>query len=324
MKAIKFILKAILWIAVIVVVALLALPLWIGPVAKGVANTVVPGITGTGFHLGEFGLNPYVGTLHVGDMQLANPKDFSEKNAVELTKFDADLAVTSLFCGKKIRIESVDIDGIVVYSDATASNFRKIAEHAAEPGGRPGPVLVAGWSAGGNITAVTCQLARDRGGPEIAGQLLVCPVTDCSFDRPSYNDNATGYFLTRSLMYWFWDLYCSPADRTDPRVSPLRGKVAGLPPAFVVTCEFDPLRDEGVAYAEAMAASGVEVEQLKARGHFHSSFAMVDVVITGAPGREQMARALRRFAGLPQEVSSGEASGQVNASPRHSIEAAAS
>jgi len=131
MKAIKFILKAILWIAVIAVVALLALPLWIGPVAKGVANTVVPGITGTGFHLGEFGLNPYVGTLHVGDMQLANPKDFSEKNAVELTKFDADLAVTSLFCGKKIRIESVDIDGIVVYSDATASNFRKIAENAA-------------------------------------------------------------------------------------------------------------------------------------------------------------------------------------------------
>ena len=131
MKAIKFILKAILWIAVIVVVALLALPLWIGPVAKGVANAVVPGITGTGFHLGEFGLNPYVGTLHVGDMQLANPKDFSEKNAVELTKFDADLAVTSLFCGKKIRIESVDIDGIVVYSDTTASNFRKIAENAA-------------------------------------------------------------------------------------------------------------------------------------------------------------------------------------------------
>jgi len=136
MKAVKFIFKAILWIAVLVVVALLALPLWIGPVAKGVANAVVPDITGTGFHLGEFGLNPYVGTLHVGDMQLANPKDFDEKNAVELTKFDADLAVTSLFCGKKIRIESVDIDGIVVYSDTTASNFRKIADNVAgEPDG---------------------------------------------------------------------------------------------------------------------------------------------------------------------------------------------
>ena len=128
---------------------------------------------------------------------------------------------------------------------------------------RPGPLLVAGWSAGGNIAAVTCQLARDRGGPPIAGQLLVCPVTDCTFDRPSYNENATGYFLTRSLMYWFWDLYCSPADRTDPRVSPLRGKLEGLPPAFVATCEFDPLRDEGIAYAEALAAAGVPVEQLR-------------------------------------------------------------
>ena len=184
--------------------------------------------------------------------------------------------------------------------------LRWIAEHAAGLGGRPGPLLVAGWSAGGNIAAVTCQLARDRGGPQIAGQLLVCPVTDCTFDRPSYNDNATGYFLTRSLMYWFWDLYCSPADRTDPRVSPLRGKLAGLPPAFVATCEFDPLRDEGIAYAEALAAAGVPVEQLQARGHFHSSFTMVDVVLTGVDGRVKMAEALRRFAGLPQKTEQGD------------------
>jgi cation diffusion facilitator CzcD-associated flavoprotein CzcO/acetyl esterase/lipase len=178
-----------------------------------------------------------------------------------------------------------------------------IAEHATELGGRPGPVLVAGWSAGANIAAVTCQLARDRGGPEIGGQLLVNPVTDCRFDRASYTDNATGYFLTRSLMFWFWDLYCSPADRTDPRASPLRGKLAGLPPAYVVTCEFDPLRDEGVAYAEALAAAGVPVGQLKARGHFHSSFTMVDVIITGVSGREQMAEALRVFACSPEEES---------------------
>ncbi|SEM24881.1 alpha/beta hydrolase fold domain-containing protein [Bradyrhizobium sp. OK095] len=201
---------------------------------------------------------------------------------------------------------------------------RWIAEHATELGGKPGPVQVAGWSAGGNIAAVTCQLARDRGGPDIAGQLLVCPVTDCSIDHPSYTENATGYFLTRSLMYWFQDLYCSPADRTDPRVSPLRGKVAGLPPAFVVTCEFDPLRDEGIAYAEAMAAAGVPVEQLKARGHFHSSFAMVDVIITSAPGRVQMAQALRRFAGLPPELSRDDEHSQGHVSPGHRIAAAAS
>jgi cation diffusion facilitator CzcD-associated flavoprotein CzcO/acetyl esterase/lipase len=177
---------------------------------------------------------------------------------------------------------------------------RWVAEHAGELGGMPGPVLVAGWSAGGNIAAVTCQLARDRGGPQIAGQLLVCPVTDATFDRPSYSENATGYFLTRSLMYWFWDLYCSPADRTDPRASPLRGKLAGLPAALVVTCEFDPLRDEGMAYAEALGSAGVPVEQLKARGHFHASFTMVDTVISGASGRARMAEALRRLAGLPR------------------------
>src|SRR4029078_6140330 len=158
------------------------------------------------------------------------------------------------------------------------------------------------------VAPVPCQLARDRGGPEIAAQLLVCPVTDCNFDRPSYTENATGYFLTRSLMDWFWDLCSAPADRPDPRGSPLRGKVAGLPPAFVATCEFDPLRDEGIAYAEAMAAAGVPVEQLQVHGHFHSSFAMVDVVITGVPGRTKMAEALRRFAGLPPEVKRGDES----------------
>jgi acetyl esterase/lipase len=160
-------------------------------------------------------------------------------------------------------------------------------------------VLVAGWSAGGNIAAVTCQLARDRGGPEIAGQLLICPVTDSSFDRQSYVDNAAGYFLTRGLMFWFWDLYCSPADRTDPRVAPLRGKLGGLPPAFIATAEFDPLRDEGIAYGDALAKAGVKVEQLKGHGHFHSSF--------------KMAQALRRFAGLPVELEQGSAAPQINA-----------
>ena len=143
-------------------------------------------------------------------------------------------------------------------------------------------------------------LARDRGGPAIAGQLLVCPVTDGTFERPSFGENATGYFLIRSLMYWFWDLYCAPADRSDPRASPLRGRLEGLPPAFVVTAEFDPLRDEGIAYAEALAAAGVPVEQLQARGHIHSSFTMVDVIATAVSGREKMAQALQRFAGLEE------------------------
>jgi acetyl esterase/lipase len=95
-----------------------------------------------------------------------------------------------------------------------------------------------------------------------------------------------------------------------------------LPQAVVVTCEFDPLRDEGVAYAEALAAAGVPVEQLKARGHFHSSLTMVDVVITGVGARAQMANALRRFAGLPPERRDEGVSPGLTA-PAHKIAAAA-
>jgi cation diffusion facilitator CzcD-associated flavoprotein CzcO/acetyl esterase/lipase len=179
---------------------------------------------------------------------------------------------------------------------------RWVSENAAALGAKRGPILVAGWSAGGNLAAVTCQNARDRGGPEIAGQLLICPVTDGDFSRPSYSENAEGYFLTRSLMAWFWDNYCPASHRADPRAAPLHGKLAGLPPAHVVTCEFDPLRDEGQAYAEAMAAAGVPVRELRARGQFHMSPAMVDVVVTSAPMREDMARALRRFAGEAVEA----------------------
>ena len=131
MKAIKVIGKILLWALAVVVVLLLALPLWIGPVVKGVANSVVPGITGTDFHLGEFGLNPYTGTLHVGDMQLANPTNFSEKNAVDLKAFDVDFAMTSLLFGKKYRVEFVEVNGIVVHSDfPKGDNFMQIAENA--------------------------------------------------------------------------------------------------------------------------------------------------------------------------------------------------
>ena len=178
---------------------------------------------------------------------------------------------------------------------------RWIAEHLAELGGRPGPLLVAGWSAGGNVAAVTCQLARDRGGPAIAGQLLVCPVTDCDEERPSYVHNADGYFLTRSMMRWFRDSYCPPPQRGDPRASPLRGQLQGLPLACIVTAEFDPLRDEGEAYARALEAAGVPVELLQGRGQMHSSYTMVDVIATANAARARMAQALRAFAGSPVE-----------------------
>jgi cation diffusion facilitator CzcD-associated flavoprotein CzcO/acetyl esterase/lipase len=171
-----------------------------------------------------------------------------------------------------------------------------IAEHAEALGGIPGRVAVAGWSAGGNLAAVVTQLARDAGGPNICGQMLMTPATDASMATVSHAENAEGYVLTNSLMRWFWDHYADLAQRTDPRASPLLAKsLAGLPPAFIVTCEFDPLRDEGAAYAAALAAAGVPTTHHAARGQIHTSLAAVDVLPSGAPARAEMAAALQAF-----------------------------
>jgi len=173
-----------------------------------------------------------------------------------------------------------------------------IATNAADLGGVPDQLAVAGWSAGANVAAVVCQMARDAGGPEITGQLLVTPVVDCDFSRRSCIDNAEGYVLTTALMHWFWDHYADPAERQDPKASPLRADdLANLPPALVVTCEFDPLRDEGEAYAEALAAAGVQVTHLPCRGQIHTSLTAVDMVISGAAARAEMGVALQQFFG---------------------------
>ncbi len=173
-----------------------------------------------------------------------------------------------------------------------------LAVNAESIGGLPGQLAVAGWSAGGNVAAVAAQTARDAGGPELTGQLLLTPVTDSDFTRPSYVDNAEGYVLTRSLMEWFMRHYADPAEHTNPRLAPLRAAdLSGLPPALVVTCEFDPLRDEGGAYAEALAAAGVDVRHVEARGQIHTSIPAVDLIVSGAEYRAIMADALRNFFG---------------------------
>ena len=181
-------------------------------------------------------------------------------------------------------------------ADDALAAVRWVAKNAAELGGIPGRIAVAGWSAGGNLAAVTCQRIREEGGPEICGQLLLTPVTDSDMTRPSYRENAEGYVLTAALMKWFWNHYADAADRRDPKVSPLHAKsLAGLPPACVVTCDFDPLRDEGQAYAEALTAARVPTQHIRGRGHTHTSLTMVDVVISGAPVRAEIASALRAF-----------------------------
>ncbi len=179
--------------------------------------------------------------------------------------------------------------------DAFAA-VRWVADNAEMLGGQAGRLAVAGWSAGGNLAAVVCQLARDAGGPEISGQLLLCPVTDGDMSRQSYTDNGEGYVLTGPLMRWFFDQYgVGEAESTDPRFAPLHGDLHGLAPAAIVTADFDPLRDEGIAYADALAAAGVPVTRIRARGHTHTSVGMVDLIISAGPVREEMAAALRSF-----------------------------
>lgn len=121
--------KVLLWTLGIIVVLLLASPLWLGPVAKCVANSVVPGMVGTDFRLGKLGINMYTGGVAAGDMQLANPEGFSKENCLELGNLDVDVAMTSLL-SKKIRVESIEVDGLYIATTMGGGNFIKIADNA--------------------------------------------------------------------------------------------------------------------------------------------------------------------------------------------------
>ena len=130
-KAIKIVVGAVIAIVAVVIILVLALPLWIGPVATGVANAVVPGITGTDFKLGRFALNPYSGVVRVGDLDLSNPPKYQENTAVKLDAFTVDVGVCSL-ASDVIHVEEVTLDGLYVYaSGLTGANFQDIANHAA-------------------------------------------------------------------------------------------------------------------------------------------------------------------------------------------------
>jgi len=154
--------------------------------------------------------------------------------------------------------------------DAWAAT-RWIAAHAAELSVNPERLAVGGDSAGGNLAAVVALLARDAGGPRIALQILLYPVTDLVSESQSYADLADGYMLTRDSMRWFRAQYLArEEDAADWRVSPLRApSLAGLPPALVVTAGYDPLRDEGEAYAKKLRNAGVSVDAVSFGGMIH-------------------------------------------------------
>jgi acetyl esterase len=150
--------------------------------------------------------------------------------------------------------------------------LRWVHDHVEELGCDRNRIAVAGDSAGANLAAVVCLMTRDRRGPTIAFQALIYPITDCDFERSSYQENADGYFLTRREMIWFWNQYVSSPDQMrDPYASPLRAEsLKGLPPASILTAEYDPLRDEGEAYAAALKAAGVNVTLTRYDGMIHA------------------------------------------------------
>jgi acetyl esterase len=133
------------------------------------------------------------------------------------------------------------------------------AANASAIGADASRVAIAGDSAGGNLAAVVALIARDRGGPGLAFQLLVYPAIDPASDAPSQKENAKGYLLTNADMIWFWGHYLGgPQDAANPYANPLKAKwLGGLPPAMVITAGFDPLRDEGEDYAAALKKAGV-------------------------------------------------------------------
>jgi len=149
------------------------------------------------------------------------------------------------------------------------------AGQAADLGADPARMVLAGDSAGGNLATVTALLARDRGRPEIAGQLLVYPAIAADFGTESYRRFGDGYYNTTTAMAWYWDQYVpDPADRDHPTASPLQGDLAGLPSAVVITAGFDPLCSEGEAYAKNLAEASVTTIYRNYAGAIHGFMTM--------------------------------------------------
>ncbi len=151
---------------------------------------------------------------------------------------------------------------------------RWVYDNASSLGIDPQKIAIGGDSAGGNLAAAIAIAARDQQLP-LCAQLLVYPVIQADLDNASFRENADGYFLTKPMMAWFWDQYVpDKTQRNDIRVAPINANLRGLPPAIVLTVEYDPLRDEGIAYANAMLAQGVNVHPIHVSDTIHGYFGM--------------------------------------------------
>jgi acetyl esterase len=168
-------------------------------------------------------------------------------------------------------------------------------EHADAGGADSKRIALGGDSAGGNLAAVVALMAREAGLPQPALQLLVYPVTDMELDSPAMVDNATGYFLEREGMRWFYEHYArTPADFDDWRFSPIRAaNHEGLARAVVITAEYDPLRDQGEEYGKVLVNAGVECETIRADGLIHGFFGMHAFMPPGQAAWDVAVNALR-------------------------------
>ena len=178
---------------------------------------------------------------------------------------------------------------------------RWAADNASAMGGDAGRIAVGGDSAGGNLAAAISLMARDRGGPSIVHQLLVYPVTERDFSTGSYHSNAEGYGLGRDAMIWYWDHYlANDADAQNPYAAPMQADdLRGLPPALIITAEYDPLRDEGEAYAAKLSAAGVPTQCTRYDGMTHGFFSQTAMVDKAKLAVAEASEALKKtFAGV--------------------------
>jgi len=177
--------------------------------------------------------------------------------------------------------------------DAYAA-VRWSAEHASELGIEASRLAVGGSSAGGNLAAVAALVARERGGPKIVFQLLSVPVTELRSTARSMEEFAEGYGLSRADMEWFGSHYVrNEADRDDPHASVLRADLHGMPPAFVVTAECDPLRDDGEAYAKRLSDVGIASRVKRYPGMFHGFMGFPRALPEAAEAFDDAGAALR-------------------------------
>ncbi len=179
-------------------------------------------------------------------------------------------------------------------TDDGVAAFRHIRDNAASFGVDPARIAVGGDSAGGSIAAVVCQACRDAGDQTPAFQMLIYPATDARRQTESHRLFSDGYFLTRDLIEWFWRAYAPKGtDLTDLRLSPLLAKdFTGLPPAFVLTAGYDPLRDEGRAYANRLIDAGAKTTYVNYPGTVHGFFSLTRFLQQGLRANDEAAAVL--------------------------------